>query len=374
MNGRLYDPKLHRFLQPDNFVQDPYNTQSFNRYGYCWNNPLKYTDKNGEELVSAILIGAGIALASYLTMNLVNGTPITLKGALMATFVGAISGAVTFGIGEALNGVTTFALKATYSALAHGTFQGLVSGIQGGGFWAGAASGALSSMASSLFQGVGQDNGGWHGLGGCGATTDTGMIIFGTVMGGAGAALTGGNFWRGAVTGLVVSGLNNFSNSIIREAHASAEPTNVKTSNSNDVKIGDVLNLHTDDYYGALSKWAKQSKPGVGEVEIHGHGNRTEIGGMKSVQQINDLLYTKSPTWRKMIDGGMKTNIKLKLFSCSTGSGEGSIAWQIKKAFPNVTVVAPTAYWKVNYYNAIFSGKVKVTSGFVENPGIWRKF
>ena len=23
MNGRLYDPKLHRFLQPDNFVQDP---------------------------------------------------------------------------------------------------------------------------------------------------------------------------------------------------------------------------------------------------------------------------------------------------------------------------------------------------------------
>ncbi len=209
MNGRLYDPKLHRFLQPDNFVQDPYNTQSFNRYGYCWNNPLKYTDKNGEELVSAILIGAGIALASYLTMNLVNGTPITLKGALMATFIGAVSGAVTFGIGEALNGVTTFALKATYSALAHGTFQGLVSGIQGGGFWAGAASGALSSMASSLFQGVGQDNGGWHGLGGCGATTDTGMIIFGAVMGGAGAYLTGGNFWKGAVTGLVVSGLNH---------------------------------------------------------------------------------------------------------------------------------------------------------------------
>ena len=49
MNGRLYDAKLHRFLQPDNFVQDPYNTQNFNRYGYVLNNPLKYTDPSGEE-------------------------------------------------------------------------------------------------------------------------------------------------------------------------------------------------------------------------------------------------------------------------------------------------------------------------------------
>ncbi|MDZ4331187.1 MAG: RHS repeat-associated core domain-containing protein, partial [Flavobacterium sp.] len=37
MNGRLYDPKLHRFLMPDNYVQDPYNTQNFNRYGYVLN-------------------------------------------------------------------------------------------------------------------------------------------------------------------------------------------------------------------------------------------------------------------------------------------------------------------------------------------------
>ena len=35
------------------------------------------------------------------------------------------------------------------------------------------------------------------------------MIAFGTVSGGAGASLTGGNFWQGAATGLVVSGLNH---------------------------------------------------------------------------------------------------------------------------------------------------------------------
>ena len=38
MNARLYDPVLHRFLQPDNYVQDPFNTKNFNRYGYCLNN------------------------------------------------------------------------------------------------------------------------------------------------------------------------------------------------------------------------------------------------------------------------------------------------------------------------------------------------
>lgn len=48
MNGRVYDPQLHRFLQPDNNVQDPFNTQNHNRYGYVLNNPLKYTDESGE--------------------------------------------------------------------------------------------------------------------------------------------------------------------------------------------------------------------------------------------------------------------------------------------------------------------------------------
>ena len=48
MNGRIYDPKLHRFLQPDNYIQDPFDTQNYNRYSYVLNNPLKYTDPSGE--------------------------------------------------------------------------------------------------------------------------------------------------------------------------------------------------------------------------------------------------------------------------------------------------------------------------------------
>ena len=47
MNGRMYDPVIGRVLSPDNFVQDPTNTQSYNRYSYCLNNPLRYTDPSG---------------------------------------------------------------------------------------------------------------------------------------------------------------------------------------------------------------------------------------------------------------------------------------------------------------------------------------
>jgi RHS repeat-associated protein len=47
MNGRIYDPKLGRFLQADPFVQNPKNSQSLNRYSYVLNNPLSYTDPSG---------------------------------------------------------------------------------------------------------------------------------------------------------------------------------------------------------------------------------------------------------------------------------------------------------------------------------------
>jgi len=48
MNGRLYDPLLRRFLNADENIQDPYNTQNYNTYGYVMNNPLLYSDPSGE--------------------------------------------------------------------------------------------------------------------------------------------------------------------------------------------------------------------------------------------------------------------------------------------------------------------------------------
>lgn len=64
-NARLYDPLLGRFLSPDPYVQDPDFSQNYNRYSYCLNNPLKYTDESGEiigTLLTAVL-GFPIAFA-----------------------------------------------------------------------------------------------------------------------------------------------------------------------------------------------------------------------------------------------------------------------------------------------------------------------
>lgn len=53
MNGRMYDPANGRMLRPDNCVQDPSNSQSYNRYSYCLNNPLKYLDPSGNQFEGA---------------------------------------------------------------------------------------------------------------------------------------------------------------------------------------------------------------------------------------------------------------------------------------------------------------------------------
>lgn len=48
MNARLYDPLTGRFLSPDPYVQQSESPQNYNRYSYCLNNPLRYTDRSGE--------------------------------------------------------------------------------------------------------------------------------------------------------------------------------------------------------------------------------------------------------------------------------------------------------------------------------------
>jgi hypothetical protein len=118
-----------------------------------------------------------------------------------------------------------------------------MSEINGGSFIQGFAAGALSSIAASAFSGGQSSNivdgkrvpiagSGWGGAGEFAHST-IGMIAFGTVMGGAGAALTGGNFWQGAITGLVVSGLN----------HAMHSMTNKNDNFLKNIQDGDELTV-----------------------------------------------------------------------------------------------------------------------------------
>lgn len=47
MGGRMYHPRLARFMSPDLIVQAPGSSQSAARYAYVWNRPLSATDPSG---------------------------------------------------------------------------------------------------------------------------------------------------------------------------------------------------------------------------------------------------------------------------------------------------------------------------------------
>ena len=71
MNGRMYDPVMSSFLSVDNYVQRPDFSQSFNRYAYCLNNPLIYTDPTGEKwwhwALSDVLSGGFLSSTALVT-------------------------------------------------------------------------------------------------------------------------------------------------------------------------------------------------------------------------------------------------------------------------------------------------------------------
>ncbi|WP_164465142.1 RHS repeat-associated core domain-containing protein [Chryseobacterium lactis] len=136
MNGRLYDPLLRRFLNADEFIQDPYNTQSYNKYGYVLNNPLMYSDPNGEFFFvisfSAIIISALQAVVIggliYTGMAILTGNASKsgfLKSTLTSFITGAISGALG-GAGIFGNGFWGTVAKGVAIGAAGGTVDAIV--------------------------------------------------------------------------------------------------------------------------------------------------------------------------------------------------------------------------------------------------------
>ena len=99
MNGRMYDPYTSMFLSPDNYIQAPDNSQSFNRYAYCLNNPLKYTDPSGESFIGAA-VAIGAIIGAYSGGVLANGTynPIDWNWSSGNTYAYMIGGAAVGGV------------------------------------------------------------------------------------------------------------------------------------------------------------------------------------------------------------------------------------------------------------------------------------
>jgi len=207
MNARLYDPLVGRFLSHDPYVQTPDFTQNFNRYSYCLNNPLKYSDENGEYIhivIGAILGGAGNLIANWdncdgfweyftsVTVGAAAGAAIAATGGAatgatgdiirqtgkdfdgadnlnwksvgISAAAGGVSGAVSAGVGVAMYGVhipVTINGTAVESPI-------LSSAI------AGAATGAAGHIAggtiAGVFWGDSFDSAFWNSLDGIGSS------------------------------------------------------------------------------------------------------------------------------------------------------------------------------------------------------------
>lgn len=191
MNGRLYDPILGRFFSPDNYVQLPNFSQSFNRYSYCLNNPLKYTDPSGElfGIDDLILLGAAYGMYTSAMMAWGNG-----ENPWKAAGVSLLSSCFSYGIGQMFGSIGNFGHE-LLRAGAHGLSSGVISVLSGESFGSGFLAGAISSGLGSGCQALNVDN--------------RLMVPLASVAGGVAAWATGGDFLQGALQGMQIAVLNH---------------------------------------------------------------------------------------------------------------------------------------------------------------------
>ena len=193
MNGRLYDPTLGRFLSPDNYVQEPGNSQSFNRYSYCLNNPLKYTDPSGE-LFGIDDLGIALTFAGLSAANSMITAAYSGKSVWKAGTFSLLSSAASYGVGAAFGNTTTFGHE-LLRAGAHGLADASLSIWNGGDFFSSFVSSAASSGIGSYTQATKMGT----GL----------MAMSSAAMGGFVAWATGGDFLQGALNGFQIGLLNH---------------------------------------------------------------------------------------------------------------------------------------------------------------------
>ncbi|MBV7317615.1 RHS repeat-associated core domain-containing protein, partial [Shewanella sp. NIFS-20-20] len=239
MSGRIYDPTIGRFLQADPHIQDPGNSQSFNRYAYVLNNPMSYTDPSGfffkkiGESVKKYWRVIAAAVVSYFTAGAASGwaaswgfaSGTVANGAIAGAFAGAAGGAVATGslrgaLFGALSGAAFGAIGGAFNAESgfwqangaghvgsHALAGGVMSELQGGKFGHGFLSAGLTK-ALNVNDMVGTtQGGGW----------DAARIVVAATIGGTISRITGGKFANGAITAGFAQMLNG--NSQAKTAH-----------------------------------------------------------------------------------------------------------------------------------------------------------
>jgi RHS repeat-associated protein len=180
MNGRVYDPMLGRFLSPDPEVQFVADLQSYNRYSYVLNNPLRYTDPTGYripagahmlislglQLGGAIACAGGVGIpcvALMVASTVYSTTAMVLAGATFDQIVytnlvgivssrvgGAIGEGVARHLGDVVGGMVASAVSSTISTAYLGGDLGenVLHGVATGAFLAGVEAAAREVQLS----------------------------------------------------------------------------------------------------------------------------------------------------------------------------------------------------------------------------------
>jgi len=147
-------------MSPDPYVQQPGNSQSYNRYSYCVNNPLKYTDKNGYWFGWDDLVAAAVgAVVGYVSYGVTTGD--WGHKAFAAAGIGAAVawlGWNTFGAGATLASSSSFGSGVTAVFSAGSSVSGLGFGTQFAAF-------TVMNVASHGAEMTAGDRKGWGGVG-----------------------------------------------------------------------------------------------------------------------------------------------------------------------------------------------------------------
>ncbi len=218
MNGRIYDPRVGRFLSPDLFVQTELDLQNHNRYSYVLNRPLSVTDPSGyifsaifsaviaiAEAVAAIapIVSVALPALQFATAYAQSGDfglafKVLAKGAALSL----LSVGVTSGIGAYFDGLQASGLTVELArATTHGVWQGAYNEISGqGGFVAGALAGATASLVGHL---------GLNRLPPNVQQNRLTLNVLAGVAGGTASAIGGGRFLNGFSAGFAVNKFNN---------------------------------------------------------------------------------------------------------------------------------------------------------------------
>ena len=213
MNGRMYDPIAGRFLQADPFVQDPGNTQSFNRYSYVFNNPLVHTDPTGywgarEQGALRTVVAIAITVCTGVYISSLGATITTTQAAGIAAAGGAAAGAVQTGtlrgaVVGAFSGFVGYRIGVQFRGsegsfghvFAHATLGGVTAELNGGKFGHGfVAAGFSTALDPTIDTGSSYGDGFLHAM-----------------LGGTVSELSGGKFANGAITAAFSFGLNQLT-------------------------------------------------------------------------------------------------------------------------------------------------------------------